>query len=146
MGVQSVSDKNVLHGVLPAAPQLRRNHTAPIVCSSPLIENEEKIKGKDAKKGFMGRLKMNNRRRRKSGVFSKLFDRFSNSKKRREDKKRKALIIQEDVTDEMIEDSVMCMVDDDNSQKNEELSQEFDLQLADLDQMEFDVDCKNNDT
>merc|ERR1719297_718199 len=50
----------------------------------------------------------------------------------------------------MIEDSVhMCMVDDDNEQQNEiEPSQE--LQLEDLEHMQFgnelDVDCKNNDT
>ena len=59
--------------------KLRRNKSSPILSS--LNESEEKIK---AKKGFINRLKINNRRRRKSGVFSKLFDRFSSSKKKRD--------------------------------------------------------------
>jgi len=74
----------------------------------------------------MGRLKMNNRRRRKSGVFSKLFDRFSSSKKKRMDKKKKALINGDEIGDDVEEE------------KKENDCDEF---------MDFvDIDCQNNET
>merc|ERR1712113_405485 len=75
--VASVSERNIL-------PKTKRlnlttNKSAPILTA--LGEYEERNK---SKKGFMGRLKINNRRRRKSnGMFSKLFDRFSSAKKKK---------------------------------------------------------------
>lgn len=133
--VASVSEKNVFQkqefGKKLQHLKLRRNKSSPIL--SALGENEERIKG--TKKGFMGRLKINNRRRRKSGVFSKLFDRFSSSKKKR-DAKKKALI-NDDVKDET-EESVVSMIEEDDKEQSEEI---MDLQLC----LEQDADLLNNE-
>merc|ERR1711933_367063 len=123
--VASVSENNVLPKV--KRLDLRRNQSSPILTA--LGENEER---KQAKKGFMGRLKINNRRRRKSnGMFSKLFDRFSSSKKKKRNKQRKALIMDEN--DQMNEEEE----DEEEQKEDEEIEEEEEF---------ADIDLQNNET
>merc|ERR1712154_77152 len=126
--------------------RLKRNKSSPPMTGIELNEIEERDEPYKKRRSFMNKMIKNggNKRRRKSNVFSKLFDRFSGSKSKRKQREKKKeqdlqLCLEEDLNLNMNEEYEL----------NEEMEDEMDMNMITMEDEEDEdgeIEYFHNDT